>query len=175
MTFALAVQARNIKSAMENKTIKIKLLVRQNYLQAIKNSVGTKMFRNTYVLINGEEEDITNNGELSCALYVSSILKLFDLIKEKHTTVYGAVSDMLKNGWHQTKKPILGDILIWEEKDGHQHIGFYIGNHKAISNSSEKRTPFVHHYTFGQNGRKIIQVLTHQLNYAEKEIRRTQH
>lgn len=160
---------------MENKTIKIKLLTRQNYLQTIKNSVGTKMFRNSYASVDGKKEDITKNGELSCALYVSSILKLFDLIKEKHTTVNGAVSDMLKNGWHQTKKPMLGDILIWEEKDGHQHIGFYVGNYKAISNSSEKRAPSVHHYTFGQRKRKITQILTHQLNYAEKKIRRTQY
>ncbi len=160
---------------MEDKTTKIKLLARQNYLQTIKNSVGTKMFRNSYALVNDKKEDITKNGELSCALYVSSILKLFNLTKEKHTTVNGTINDMLENGWYQTKKLTRGNVLIWEEKNHHQHIGFYVGKHKAISNSSEKRAPSVHHYTFSKNKRKITQILTHQLNYAKKEARRTQY
>lgn len=160
---------------MENKTVKIELLTRQNYLQTIKNSVGARMFRQTYALVNGKKEDLTKNGELSCALYVSSILKLFDLIKERHMTVNGAVNDMLESGWRETKKLVPGDVLIWEEKDDHQHIGFYIGHSKAISNSSEKRMPSVHHYTFGSQKRKITRILTHQLNYAEKKIRGAQY
>lgn len=154
-----------------------KILDYQNYLKTIKTSEGSKMFRNFYVLNDGKKRDILENGKLSCARYVSSILKLFDLISETHATVNGTTKDMLKNEWKPTKKLIPGNILIWEEKEGcdgalHQHLGFYLGTNKAISHRDEKCLPVIHHYTYGKNKkgepkRKIIQILTHKIIKAE--------
>ena len=151
----------------------MKILNYQNYLQVIKASQGSKMFQRFYVLDNNKKRDILKNGQLSCARYVSSILKLFDLISETHATVDGTMKDMLENDWQPTKKLIPGNVLVWEEKkypNGqlHRHNGFYLGNNKAISNSSKKGIPIVHYITYGQTKegqrkRKIIQILTHPI------------
>jgi len=80
---------------------------------------------------------------------------------------------MRKSDWQSTKKLKPGNVLIWQEKkfaDGtiHQHLGFYLGNNKAISNSTKKGLPIIHHFTYGQTQagqpkRKIIQILTHKI------------
>jgi len=146
---------------MGNK-LKFKFLTYQNYLEMIKVSENSEMFRHVYILDNGKKKDILKNGEYSCAYYVSCILKLFDLILEIHATVEGTVKDMVKNSWQVTKKLIPGNILVWEKKDGHQHIGFYLGNNKAISNSSDKGIPVIHEYTYNKK-RRITKILTHEI------------
>ena len=149
----------------------MEILNYQNYLQVIKASQGSKMFQRFYVLNNNKKRDILKNGQLSCARYVSSILKLFDLISETHATVDGTIKDMLENNWQPTKKLIPGNVLVWEEQryvNGkfHQHLGFYLNQDKVISHRHEKKIPVIHHITYGQTKdgqpkRKIIQILTH--------------
>ncbi len=142
----------------------MEILIYQNYLAIIKASQGSKMFRHVYVKKNNKKVDILKNGELSCAYYVSSILKIFNLISpyiSPHTTVNGTLINMFSNGWKKTKKLIPGNVLVWEEKLGHQHLGFYLGKDKAISHRHEKKMPIIHHYTYG-NKRKIVQILTHK-------------
>ncbi|MEA2113463.1 MAG: hypothetical protein U9P63_02320 [Patescibacteria group bacterium] len=152
---------------------KFKILDYQNYLEVIKASEGSKMFRNFYVLNDNKKRDILENGQLSCARYVTSILKLSDLISETHATVSGTMRDMLENDWKPTKKLVPGNILVWGKavsSNGkpHSHIGFYLGADKAMSHREEKCLPIIHHYTYGKdkNGnhkRKIVKILTHQL------------
>lgn len=152
---------------------KFKILDYQNYLETIKASEGSKMFRNFYVLNDGKKRDILKNGQLSCARYVSSILRLSNLISETHATISGTIKDMFKNEWEPTKELTSGNVLVWEEKKGvdgilHQHIGFYLNAKKAISHRDEKCLPIIHHYTYGRTKkdepkRKIIKILTHRL------------
>lgn len=151
----------------------MKILTYQNYLEMIKASQDSQMFQRLYVLENKQKKDILKNGELSCAYYVSSILKIFDLISQPHATIKSTIEDMLKSGWRATKKLKPGNVLIWQEKkfaDGtiHQHLGFYLGQDKAISNDYKKSVPVIHHFTYGQTKtgqpkRKIIQILTHKI------------
>jgi hypothetical protein len=129
-------------------------LVFDTYLALIRNSVGSKLFRNAFFLVNGKKQDILRNGNLSCAIYVSSILRLVNLISETHATVKGTVEAMRRAGWRQTNKLRIGSIVVWETEtfksgEAHGHIGFYIGNNKAVSNSSKGRSPVVHHWKFG--------------------------
>ena len=137
------------------KKQKVIPILLDTYIAVIKNSVGSKMFRNSYAKINGKKTDILQNGMLSCAFFVSSILVLSKLIKEIHGTVDGTVKDLEQSGWQQIAKPKIGSVLVWEKidfgnKNFHKHIGFYIGNNKAIStNSFKKRQPAVHHWTYG--------------------------
>jgi len=138
------------------------------YIAVIKNSVGSKMFRNSYAKINNKKTDILQNGKLSCAFFASSILVLFKLIKEIHGTVDGTVGDLKQSGWKEIsakggsasggKKPKIGSILVWEKNhNSHKHIGFYIGNNKAISTSSIKKgRPLIHHWTYGIKRNKPI-------------------
>ena len=102
------------------------------------------------------------NGGLSCAFYTSSVLSLFKFVKAVHGTVDSTAKDLVASGWRIIKKPKLGSVLVWEAMDFggevHKHIGFYIGNDKAISNSDKLGTPVEHHLTF-HNKRKIEIIL----------------
>jgi hypothetical protein len=132
----------------------VKPLLYETYLAVIRNSVGAKIFRNFYAKIGGKKIDIMKNGKLSCAFFVSSILSLFKLAQKPHGTVDGTVKDMKKHGWTSIKKIKIGSVIVWEQKKfgkegAHKHIGFYIGNGKAISNSTKSGSPAIHHPTFG--------------------------
>ncbi len=144
----------------------MELLKYQNYLIMIKVSEGTQLFRRLFVLENNQEKDVLQNGQLSCAYYVSSVLKIFGLISFPHATVTGTIKDMLENSWQESKELKPGNVLAWEEKQSktgkHFHIGFYLGNNQAISNDGEKGCPVVHDYAY-QGERKITKILTHSL------------
>lgn len=156
-------------------------LLFETYLTLVKNSVGAKTFRNSYAKVDGKKKDILENGGLSCAFFVSSILVICGLVKEIHATVGGTAKDLEKFGWVKMpfdsaqgkKKPEIGSVIVWEAVDfgrgdprfakssrgKHKHIGFYIGKNKAISNHHKKGFPVGHHWTFGEkNGKEVRMV-----------------
>lgn len=110
--------------------------------------------------------DIVKDGRLSCALFVSSILHRFKLIKAIHTTVGGTIKDIRDSRWQKIKKPKIGALLIWKPQEikdrmywRHDHIGFYVSKNKAISAGGQKYQPISHHWTFGiKNGRPVRKV-----------------
>lgn len=134
----------------------VKILLKKNYLAMIENSVkgGNFLFKNKYALVDGEERDITKDGVLSCAVFVSSILYLNKLINDLHATVDGMEKDLVLSGWEVTDELKEGSVLVWEEEktiDGsiHSHAGFYVGNNEAVSNSSNgSGVPVRHHLTY---------------------------
>jgi hypothetical protein len=140
---------------------------KRTYLAMIKNSVGSNQYRNCYVVVNGEEHDIMKDGDLSCAFFVSSILNQFDLVKRPHATVSGTVKDMLESGWVEATELQPGDVIVWapgQQAAGevHAHIGFYMGDDRAISNSYKLRTPTEHPLGMNeQNPRPIEKMLSH--------------
>ena len=148
---------------------KPKLLLKKTYLGLIKNSIGTRMFRSFYARTDKGMEDLLNDGELSCAYFVSSILKLFDWIDKPHLTIDSTETELMKNGWK--KIPIdkikEGSIIIWEEINiggkYNRHIGFYIGNNKAVSASYKLKRVVSHDLTFGGK-RKVESVYWKKLN-----------
>ncbi len=130
---------------------KVTPLKLETYLAVIKNSVGTRMFRTYYALVDGKRKDIMRQGELSCAFFVSFILSGFSLIEGMHGTVEGTVKDLKASGWRHTKTIRIGCVIVWEPIKGdrgevHRHIGFYVGNGKAISNDYKKGMPRLHPY-----------------------------
>ncbi|OGI98609.1 hypothetical protein A3H53_01160 [Candidatus Nomurabacteria bacterium RIFCSPLOWO2_02_FULL_40_10] len=149
----------------------MKPLIFRTYLTLVKNSVGSKSFSNFYVLDKGKKIDVTENGRLSCAWFVSAVLSLFGFIKTPHLTVKSVEEDLLKSGWYGIKKPKVGSVLSWEAVDFgkgefHRHIGFYIGGGKAVSNSSKLGYPVVHHWRFvdakNNKGRLVERILWHK-------------
>ena len=144
------------------KKQKVIPIIFDTYIAVIKNSVGSKMFRNSYAKVDGKKTDIMKNGDLSCAWFVSSLLYLFKLIKDAHATVNGTIKDLQQSGWKKIKKPKIGNVIVWEKidfgnKDFHKHIGFYIGNNKAISTSNSKKgQPIIHHWTYGIKRNKPV-------------------
>jgi len=159
------------------KKLSVKTLLRDTYLAMIKNACGSVIWRNYYALVNGKREDMLHNGATSCTFFVSSILKIFNLIKELHLTVKGMEKDLKESEWQiikvSSKMPV-GSVVIWEKKSPvdkilrkrgeHYHIGFYIGDEKAVSLWAYHNFPVIHHWTY--NGtRKIIRV------YWNKQIK----
>ena len=135
----------------------------EEFLEYIKSRIGSKEYRN--LIISGI--DYLKNGQLSCAVFVSSVLKHFDLIDDSHGTVKVTVHNMKLFRWQKILLEDIepGDVIIWEKnKSGHYHIGFYIGNDMAISNCWKERMPIEHDFKFRNDKlkkkeRKIIKVL----------------
>lgn len=142
------------------------MLFFENYLTFIRNSLDTQMFRNLWAEVDGIKKDLTEDGNLSCALFVSSLLGIFKLIKEPHATVDGTLRDLTETGWQEIKEPKIGCILVWEKVSfggnlgEHKHIGFYMGDNKAISNDSKEGVPKEHDYLF-DGVRSIELILWH--------------
>ena len=116
------------------------------YVQTIRNSVGTMMFRNAYLLKKRGQKnaviDATEDGNIACAFCLSSVLFLFGMIKEKHLTVQSTVADMERSGWIKIKRPRVGSVIVWGPKlqtSGRvtRHIGFYVGKRTAISHRDD--------------------------------------
>ena len=136
---------------------KPKVLVEKSLLAMIANAVGSHQFRNLYVQYpDGSEEDVLVNGELSCAIFVSCVLAGFGLIDRGHATVGSTMKALEKAGWvkHEaTTEPQPGDVLLWEAVDFgnegiHTHVGFYVGDGRAVSNSEKLGAPAEHDWQF---------------------------
>ena len=143
---------------------KSRRLYYKSFLKVVRNSVGSDMFRNFYVETPGKGEfDALDDGGNSCAFYVSCVLVIFKKISAVHGLVGSVVEDLKKSGWIEVKQPKAGDVLVWEAQefpDGlHEHIGFYVGNNRAVSTSRSKKAPIEHDINFGEDKRKIVQIL----------------
>ena len=145
--------------------MEVKVLEFENYIEMIKKSVGSDLFQTIWAEVDGVRKDITDagkgSGQLSCASHVSGVLLLFSghgLIKTRHAMTPGLIRDMEASGWHKIDEPKVGAVIHWEKltRDGttNEHIGFYIGNDEAVSNSPDERVPRVHHWTFGEEDGK---------------------
>jgi len=147
----------------------IKPLLFETYLAMINNAVGSQMFKNGYVEIDGVKTDVLKDGELSCAIFVSSILSIFNLIDEPHATVKSTVKKMEEAGWQKTEELKPGCVLVWGEVDFgagdlHSHIGFYVGNNEAVSNNFKTKAIAKHHFKYEGSDlgeRPITAIYTH--------------
>ena len=135
------------------------------------------MFRNFYISENGVERDVLEDGSLSCAVFVSSILYFHNSlleffkkphwIKFTHANVVSTEKDMLENGWYEIKELKSGAVIVWEKKQVngdnvmHFHVGFCVSETEAVSNGSKNGGfPWKHHITY--NGtRKIEKIYWH--------------
>ncbi|HNZ55621.1 MAG TPA: hypothetical protein PKN73_02785 [Candidatus Paceibacterota bacterium] len=156
-----------MKETEEKKTIEP--LTLKSLLALIEASAGTTMFRHLYAEVDGVEQDILEDGNLSCAFYVSGVLAIFGLIDRLHTTVSGTVTALEKAGWQKTDNLKPGCVIVWDKprdnSHNHQHIGFYLGDETAIANSTEKKVIAKNHYTYGgeeqSSQRQILAIYGH--------------
>ena len=139
------------------KKVSVKPILLDTYLAVIKGSVNSKAFKHLYAETLNKRVDILKNGKLSCSFFASSILSSFGLMESIHATVNGTEKDLRASGWKEIKHLRVGSVLIWEiksKKDPHRHIGFYVGDDEAVSNSSNIKVPATHHWTFGWHKNK---------------------
>lgn len=142
---------------------KVEFMLFDSYLAAINNAVGSDFFRDLFVKINGEQINVAGHGQRSCALLVSWILRVFNLIGGTHANTASTIKDIENSGWVRIDQPKIGCIILWEAmlqgEDKSQHVGFYIGNDEAISNDWVSKVPAKHHWTFGEkNGWPVRKV-----------------
>lgn len=128
------------------------------------------MFRNFYIKQDGVEKDVLEDGGLSCASFVSSVLylhnSLLDAINKPHwvsstrARVASLLDDLAGNGWVEITELRPGAILKWE-KQSNDHVGFCVSETEAISNDSQGAGfPHRHHITYN-GSRKIEKILWH--------------
>ncbi|MGL4758256.1 MAG: hypothetical protein ACRCXZ_02895 [Patescibacteria group bacterium] len=140
---------------MNEKNLEVKRLPKELYLTIIKNSVGTNLFKNFPLIVNGDKIDAVRNGAISCAFYVSGILSMLNMIESIHGTIIATELDIKNYDFKELRIEDgleEGDIIVWEgvnfgDKENptiHEHIGFYIGQGKAISNSEKLGHPIEH-------------------------------
>lgn len=174
----------------------------QSYLSMIRASVWVPIRRHLRVTKeNGQELDILGDGNISCAYFVSCILKTFHLTGATFANVLSLEKHLLEFGWSAYPSVDTIDdlppwsLIIWDKqqwsiqediygktKDTNYHIGFYIGDQQAISNMSDgfyrwKEPPFapaIHHRTYN-NTRTIRSILTFRFTPSLTEYINTIH
>ena len=90
--------------------------LKKNLVAIVNSSVGSRMFRKCNFKIKGKSIEVLDDGDLACAFYVSTILKIFSLIKDLHTTVNGTEKDMVESGWKKIQRPKIGCVIIYAPK-----------------------------------------------------------
>ncbi|MCB9809521.1 hypothetical protein H6771_00910 [Candidatus Peribacteria bacterium] len=131
-------------------------LQQQNYLAAIRNSLGSRQYQDVWLENDTQCVNVTEAGIISCAWYASSLLVLHGVLQSVHGTVEGTEWELrercdLLPAPYSALQP--GDILLWEavhfpNGGRHAHIGFFVGEEQAISNSARTRVPALHHWTY---------------------------
>ena len=127
----------------------VQILTKETYLKCLENASGSRLFNSLFVQFqdSGSIEDILNDGEYSCAFFVSNVLFLFGCITKPVVTVESLVK-VLQNDtrWSIVKFDDLqpGDVIIWEKvkfEDGSEnaHSGFALTTDTAVSTSSKEK------------------------------------
>lgn len=146
---------------------------KETYLRMIKNAKGTRLFGSMFVFDKkkGTIYDVCENGDKSCAYFVSSILAVIGLIDRPHATVETTFRQMMQAGWKEIGEDDLqrGDVIVWEKekfsKSGLQeHIGFFLGESWCCSTSYKKKRVVFH--KLGK--RPVKSVLRHPLLIEKK-------
>ncbi len=121
-------------------------LVQRNLVSTIHLAVGNKLFQHSFVKrADGTEFDAQEDGRLACGYVVSGILTLHMLIKRPHAEVSSVLQDLQESGWVKTDQPVPGSVIHWPADDsGHEHLGFYLDDDSAMSNSDTERVPNLH-------------------------------
>lgn len=132
--------------------VKVVPLMLDSYMAVVQNSIGTKAFQDFYALVDGKKKNITDSGDLSCAAFVSATLLIFKLIREFHVGVDGLLKDLDASGWKVIRRPKTGCLVVWGlGKDGHKHVGVYIGHGLAVSNMDSLKSPAKHKLDYWKN------------------------
>ncbi len=151
----------------------------KSYIDSILWSIWSNIWRHFWIKKWWKDIDICQNGNLSCAYFVSNILKQFNLIDSGSVSTKTTIDKIIakwRNAIDANTLPEdipIWSILTWEwgfGDDGfHDHIWFYIWNKLAVSNDSyqwdrsglgfeePQYCPIIHDFTYNQV-RKITNI-----------------
>jgi hypothetical protein len=116
----------------------------QTVLAAAYGSVGSHEYQHVFVRRENSLEDVTNSGELSCAISTTAIFHRFGLLEATHTTVKGFEEEVVASDfWVEIMQQMPGAIGILEGKrhlDGsvkNRHTFICVGDNLAVHNGLE--------------------------------------
>lgn len=151
----------------------IELLPKETLKRMIENAPETKLFRSLFVRYqdSGAVKDVCNDGEYSCAFFVSSLLTLAGYLERPHATVAGLRAKLLELQFEKIEnaedaQP--GDVIFWDKivfDDGsfNEHVGFASKNGNAVSTSFKKQMVVEHDFALpggaGEEKREITLML----------------
>lgn len=137
---------------MSDKNVEI--LKKESLVKALENSVGSRLFNSLLVRFSDSEQvkDILNDGELSCAYFVSSLLVMHGLLGETHTTVANLRQVLTENPkWQEVPLESVeaGDVVFYKKRtfadgSGNAHVGFAVGKTDAVSTDYKKKAVSQH-------------------------------
>lgn len=135
-----------------------------DYIDLVHKLVWSNLFTYLGIKQEGEETftDIVEGGKYACAYFASNVLAYFKLIERWSATVKSlekqlAEKKFVKHEYTQGMNIRYGAIIFWnvenptQESISQEHVWFYIGDNKAISNSSFQKKIAIHplHWTNG--------------------------
>ncbi len=128
----------------QNRKTHIKQWLRRRTLvYSAKNAAGSKIWAKSFILDSeGDVHDIYENGNLSCAYFISAILKVNDLWQDQCVANVNSLTAKLPdNGWILIPEARIGSIIIYGESKGRRswatkHVGIIVGEDEVISNGS---------------------------------------
>jgi hypothetical protein len=113
-------------------------------LAAARGSVGSAEYRHVFIKRVDGVEDVTYDGEFSCAISTTAVFHRFGLLKATHTTVQGFQDEVdAQDEWRKSDTLFPGAIGILEGKrhlDGsvrNRHTFIYIGDGMVVHNGLE--------------------------------------
>lgn len=119
-----------------------------SYLAFTNNSISSHSWSQYYADINGVKTEIVHDGDRACAYFVSSILRIFNLIELVHMTVPSVIADMKKSDWYQIESARVGAVIVYDsikiKNKSFPHIGICVSDNKVVSNSDKTGTPIEH-------------------------------
>lgn len=128
-------------------------LPKETLLALIKNAPGSKLFKSliVYDTATNVSRDVLNDGEYSCAFFVSSLLALAGYLPKPNTTVVGLRARLKESSFMEIPADGIepGDVIFWEKivfPDGsaNEHVGFALDNTRAVSTSYKKKEVVEH-------------------------------
>jgi len=121
----------------------IEVLKKETYLKVIENSIGSKLFNSLIVRLkdSGKTVDVLNDGEYSCAFFVSSVLALMQIINKPYSTVKTLIESIESDdSWKKVDGDNVesGDVVFYKKvkfDDGSEnaHVGFVLNKEEAVS------------------------------------------
>lgn len=148
----------------------------RKYIETVMGSVNSLKYRQHHVLTSdGITQTVFADSGVASAYHVSSILNSLQLsLGEIRLNILDILADLEVSAWERTKTLSKGAVVVWEPYSyvsgkPRQHIGFYIGNDRAVSNISDAHIPTEHDVYFRDEKRhliverSIVYIFTHPL------------
>ncbi len=132
----------------------IEILRKETCCAIVQNSIGSRTFNSSIVRYkdSGTVADIFNDGEYSCAFFVSAVLLLVQAIDRPRATVQSLKKSLEANpDWQKVEieDRESGDVVFYEKtvfEDGSEnaHVGFVISKDEAVSTDYKTKTVIRH-------------------------------